>query len=373
MDHSDSTSWSAYTSKRRRVETDKPGTDSAETVFSRSNTSYRTKDVPTGISALYHQAPAGIDTRLQFQWMRIHPATAFAESNAGRSSHPAVEFSSMVEHFENANTSLGKKRSLGSKAGRGYESFPRRILHLPQVKVDLTKLIDPPMLSDWLPGTNTEISYDVDDDRKGPISVEASSSVTAATHDLNEWLDFLIKAAINELDDECSEKPETALIRHRESVLMVTTLPNLSPEKLMEVLPSHILMLQIERCLSGRKTEKRQSVALSVRILTLCLMAEKYANEAVGRHILTVLAPALFAPSEKEQINTHQHNPYRLSRNQRQNLQRLADALLSNCLLGKLPKKDLRKIASSEADGYLNSEALEELLISIGDVYHKPR
>lgn len=162
--------------------------------------------------------------RLKFHWMRPHPSLAFASEEmilltsgaeeAGiadgnkvleerRGNHargeysrsvkmidPAIESERLVEAYRSSqmmktrvdddvatggedhdgHDTKNKKRDKSSKdTDRGPGGFP---LELPMLRINLASLIEPPLMTSWLPGEDFSISCDSDDVEEGDMLSE---------------------------------------------------------------------------------------------------------------------------------------------------------------------------------------------------------
>eukprot|EP00571_Detonula_confervacea_P011080 CAMPEP_0172307798 /NCGR_PEP_ID=MMETSP1058-20130122/8576_1 /TAXON_ID=83371 /ORGANISM="Detonula confervacea, Strain CCMP 353" /LENGTH=250 /DNA_ID=CAMNT_0013020069 /DNA_START=70 /DNA_END=822 /DNA_ORIENTATION=- len=157
--------------------------------------------------------------RLRFHWMRPHPSLAFSleeqlaagktdnldgvksenEKESGQSKksftekiNPAVESSKLMEVYrysqmnkqldittnseendnddhdeDNANPSKGRKAETNSSnlpTGDTDSNTQSLSSELPKLRINLASLVEPPLMSSWLPGEDMGISYDSDDE-----------------------------------------------------------------------------------------------------------------------------------------------------------------------------------------------------------------
>ena len=137
--------------------------------------------------------------RLRFHWMRPHPSLAFAleeeilegeqtddningtksekekskqTNNNNVQSNPAVEASKLMEAYrasqikkqlgttENTEGSASQDDDNTNKTKYNATNLP---FELPKLRINLASLVEPPLMSSWLPGEDVDISYDDDD------------------------------------------------------------------------------------------------------------------------------------------------------------------------------------------------------------------
>eukprot|EP00957_Ditylum_brightwellii_P121255 9246517-Ditylum_brightwellii.AAC.1 len=164
--------------------------------------------------------------------MRIHPATIFSLSSSSSSpsarngsssmlsNHPAVQSSMIAIQCNEANklrsskqqTTNQKKRKQednnSSSSSRYQEISSPNVLNTGEVAIELTYLIEPPLMSDWLPGASTNIYCDTsgDEDNSSSSSDSENDACQQQQHtdnnimvwNINHALDSLFKAT--ELD-----------------------------------------------------------------------------------------------------------------------------------------------------------------------------
>ena len=136
--------------------------------------------------------------RLRFHWMRPHPSLAFAleeeileggqtddnntksekkkskqTDNNNVQSNPAVEASKLMEAYRASQIKkqLGTAENTGGSASQDDDNTNKikynatnLPLELPKLRINLASLVEPPLMSSWLPGEDVDISYDDDDD-----------------------------------------------------------------------------------------------------------------------------------------------------------------------------------------------------------------
>ncbi len=185
----------------------------ADTADGRSNgKSSRIKNTTTDVE----------EFRLKFHWMRPHPSLAFASEEMtsltsgaeeagiadgnkvleeGRGNHargeysrsvkmidPAIESARLVEAYRSSqmmktrvddvaatggedhdghDTKIKKSDKSSKDTDRGPGGFP---LELPMLRINLASLIEPPLMTSWLPGEDFSISCDSDDVEEGDMS-----------------------------------------------------------------------------------------------------------------------------------------------------------------------------------------------------------
>ena len=347
---------------------------------------------PTGIDALYVDAPPGIDTRLQFQWIRPHPfsailAAAASTPQSGGSSTGAasaispqiVEAARLVEHYQQAKADANGANDDSEKKDSSLHSDKSKKRKLPKVDlgcinaaVELTSLFEPPLLSEWgTPGVNMNTSYDDKNDEEE--SFDDSDSDESYVHRAN---------TSNKNNDDKSK--ETSAAEQIESALgklvqcaaatkgatqvdesIKQIFHNTTGASLLECLPSRMLLQKVQDAAS---TAADGASYLQIGVTTLTLLADIAQAESMGRHILSVLAPVLLSsPSAACTSMGKERNYFATS------VELLAKALIHRCGLGELSKADLLKLAESGELGRSEepSEFMDLLLIALGKAYHE--
>ena len=404
-------SWADYDAHRRQSRNSSTGSNrmgssvasssSGSSIKKRSRNTSSTvgkkSPPPTGIEALYVDAPHGIDTRLQFQWMRPHPSSAILAAAAaaaakGSDAQPAlsqhvIESARMVEQYRRARhdaKATGKDAS-GINNNSGHHQQPDQQMIQQQqnigIAVELTSLFDPPLLSEWTPGIDIGISYNDDDDddscdsdgEDDYVSETVRSESTALNADeVNAAIDKIVQWAAKEMKNQISDQESTASVNIGKSGESIKQLfGNVSTDSLVEYLPSRILLQKILDTTAADAnatidTEEQSYLALS--ILSLVFLADSCRREEMGRHILSVLAPVLFS-SERAAAECKKGG---LSQPNTSTMQRLCDSLINNCQLGELTKGALHKLVEKDnmIGGGELSEIMEELIIGLGRAYH---
>mmetsp|Transcript_16901 Transcript_16901/g.39270 ORF Transcript_16901/g.39270 Transcript_16901/m.39270 type:complete len:200 (-) Transcript_16901:36-635(-) len=122
--------------------------------------------------------------KLKFQWIRPHPSLAFSADKQSEATatettsssdtatvaaeDSARESAKMIEIYSNSQMRKALKRR---KTGEGIrkddmvqEDLKRQELSLepPTLRIDLAELIEPPLMTTWLPGQDTNTSYEHD-------------------------------------------------------------------------------------------------------------------------------------------------------------------------------------------------------------------
>ena len=354
------------------------------------------KSAPTGIDALYVDPPPGIDTRLQFQWIRPHPSSAILAAAATDSRKSAsksgtgvgggganisphiVEAARLVEHYRQAKTD-----SNGDSKSRSDES-PKRKLPLPKVdlgcinaEVELTSLFDPPLLSEWgVPGASMDISYgDMNDDQES-----FSDSDSDESHALHSGGDPTknsdgdgksrqstaaeIESALGKLVQYAAAAKGTKRLDDSTKDTFSDLSADTANDNLLELLPSRMLLQKVRDVASDAADD---ITYLSIGVKSLTVLADITQTESMGRHILSVLAPVLLSTSSDATME--------MKDNIVASLKLLAKALVHECGLGKLSKGNLFQLAEGGEIGTSTmtepSELMDQFLIAIGKAYHE--
>eukprot|EP00566_Odontella_aurita_P020578 CAMPEP_0113552996 /NCGR_PEP_ID=MMETSP0015_2-20120614/15368_1 /TAXON_ID=2838 /ORGANISM="Odontella" /LENGTH=357 /DNA_ID=CAMNT_0000454017 /DNA_START=69 /DNA_END=1142 /DNA_ORIENTATION=- /assembly_acc=CAM_ASM_000160 len=339
-------SWLSYRSRRSGLKLDAPP-EIASLSFAEKAAS-KIGNTPSGLEALYHeQASAGIDTRLQFQWIRAHPGIAFSQCM------PDHEEDFCLERTQERNKQPETNAAKSSGPTKS-ESIAGGSLLLPKVHIDLTELVEPPLLSNWVPGSGTRVSYEVDEDTNDltPNFCGSISNDNESEAQIDCFVRGLVERAIAEVAPELSMTPK------RRDIPLETTIN----------IPSSIILHRIEREIP---TEEAKCTKFSVKICCLCLLAESNPNEVMGAHVLAQLSPPFMmdAAALRSDMCVRRTN---LTGYQQQLIKRLANALVSTCYLGKLSKRELRALMSFD-DSKFASDALCELKSCMGEAYHRQK
>ena len=120
--------------------------------------------------------------KLKFQWIRPHPSLAFLADKQGKqgaasdtadtaAENWARESAQMVEMYNNSQTRKAtKRRKTGKSTGDDDREddieaeLQRQEISLelepPTLRINLAELIEPPLMTTWLPGQDRNISYE---------------------------------------------------------------------------------------------------------------------------------------------------------------------------------------------------------------------
>ncbi len=334
---------------------------------------------PTGIDALYVDAPPGIDTRLQFQWIRPHPSSAIlaAAASAPQSTGAAsaispqiVEAARLVEHYRQARADADGTNCDSEKKDSSLLSDKSKKRKLPKVDlgcinatVELTSLFDPPLLSEWgTPGVNMNTSYnDKNDEEESFSDSDSDESYVHRANTSNKNNDDKskktadaeqIESALGKLVQCAAATKGTTQVD--ESIKQI--IHNTTGASLLECLPSRMLLQTVQDAAS---TAGDGASYLQIGVTTLTLLADIAQAESMGRHILSVLAPVLLSSSSASCTIP--------------SIELLAKALIHRCGLGELSKADLLQLAESGELGHSEepSEFMDLFLIALGKAYHE--
>ena len=133
--------------------------------------------------------------RLRFHWMRPHPSLAFAleggemaikdndaveqkMDNANEAAAAAVEASKLMDAYRSSqirklnltdNNDDGNKNDKISDiddSNNNAPNNPNLPFKLPNLRINLARLVEPPLMSNWLPGEDIDYYEEVDGDGK---------------------------------------------------------------------------------------------------------------------------------------------------------------------------------------------------------------
>jgi hypothetical protein len=260
------------------------------------------------------------DLQVSFKWMRPHPALFLQAASKSTSSKAALEASRIVNINPSKQT---KKRDRATPIQTNIifpseSDIPQQIdssVARPTISVDLTQFLDPPLLSEWLPGQDISTLYG-----KSNITVDASakrsvqqiaSGYERNDHDLpthhelrNEIMNIFITNSAS-ISNETMEMIE-----------------NLSDVDWMEIFPSHALVNALDK-----STPYKILKALG-RLLAIS------SSQGVGTHVMKVLIPVFFESLESDAM----------PKDYEECLNEIALHLIDRCGLGNLPKLEALKL-----------------------------
>jgi hypothetical protein len=215
-----------------------------------------------------------------------------------------------------------------------------------EVRVDLCDLLDPPLLSDNLFPMCTDEKVEASHLPSPKKTRQEEVVSTGEIMSVDEVMRTMLDAAIAELGNACDD-PNT--------IDLCQFFSTLTEDSLLEMLPTHWMREKIQERVS---TESISFAQLSIIVMTL--LSEHAACKVIGKYVVSTLAPALLSTAK-------------LSDGERkvvcQWLARLADALVSRCSLGKLPKDEVSRLVSRSSHTS-DSEAMDELVVCISEAYY---
>lgn len=126
--------------------------------------------------------------RLRFHWMRPHPSLAFAlegdmmakdnnaveqkKDNDNAAAAAAVEASKLMDAYrssqmrklnltdDNNDGNKNDKISDIADSNNKVPNNPNLPFELPKLRINLARLVEPPLMSNWLPGEDIDLSYE---------------------------------------------------------------------------------------------------------------------------------------------------------------------------------------------------------------------
>ena len=141
---------------------------------------------PKGAQALcdYLETSPGETSKLNFQWMRMHPALFLQASPQNSASKISLQSSTLVNKY-----AQGENRKRPRDENNSVPRFPNRVVlptnildssydnqssvfQFPNISVDLTKLFDPALHSEWLPGQDLSTNYGLESSANAAVSDE---------------------------------------------------------------------------------------------------------------------------------------------------------------------------------------------------------
>jgi len=158
-------------------------------------------------------------------------------------------------------------------------------------------------------------------------------------------------------------KEEGVLGPLRQEILQ--SLKEMSNTSWLQLLPSQVFLQRIKTIY---RNEAQSCSILMVGLSALTLLANVCYSDALGRHILRFLAPALFdlsvvPHSEPNEVSS------RLTKRERGIMRELATLLVYKCKFGNLTKGELRKVTQ----GVGVTDAARFFVLRIGDAFYSYR
>lgn len=291
---------------------------------------------PSVLDSLYVpvMAPDLAEKLLQFQWMRIHPSTVIALCDDNHDESSSVQVSRMMSTYQTAISAPPKT------------PVTTPFLRAREVRVDLCDLFDPPLLSDNLFPMCTDEKVEAS---HLPIPKKTRQEEVVSTGEIlsmDEVMRTILDAAIAELGNAHDDPINIDLCQF---------FSTLTEDALLEMLPTHWM---------GEKVQERASTDsisfAQLSIIVMTLLSEQAACKVIGKYVVSTLAPALL--SKAKLLDGERKVVF-------QWLARLADALVSQCSLGKLPKNELSRLVS-QSSHTTDSEAIDELVVCISEAYY---
>ena len=256
--------------------------------------------------------------QVSYKTTRPHPALFLQALSKVQSAEIAVDASKIANMTSSKQT---KKRPRTTANGSNIifpiesENAQRTssFLARPTISIDVTNLLDPPLLSEWLPGQDLSTSYRNESADK--IELRSASKADTITIASNE------KENLHPPKSELRAEIEEVIVRNAASMSsrIINALKEFSVTDWMEILPSHQLLNAL-----GQPTVSTISKALG-RLLST------FSSQALGTHILKVLIPVLFESLEADTM----------SKDCEESLNAISMLLVDRCGLGSLSKLSL--------------------------------
>ena len=275
-------------------------------------------------------------------------------------------------------------------------------IEFPTMKTDLTQLMSPHLMSQWVPGgsssedirsKNSSLEDDSnenggdDDDRHLPlIHAHSGSRKKALPHDEQTSLNTVIKNALEfsmikrkrqHAKDSNKKLPSSMMhyylntfsnhIQKGLSEASLERLKHVTNESWILNLPSHVVMKKIETYCCHRHDNDEESAHITLMLILLVLIALVLLcdSQSMGIHVLNILCPSLFCISRKEPGSDDD-----LTDEEAKTIQVLAVLLVNKCNLGDLSKVDLRNYLNRDRAIDTNNNAWNELYLHISRAYY---
>jgi len=303
-----------------------------------------------GIEALYipisgNNNANGLEElrNFQYQWMRIHPASVLVPDDDDDTYQTIFPQVHTKPSHQNGTQMIDKKQQ------------PIEVRFETGIQLPLSSFLgDPPLMSEWVPGTETNISYDScsssDPDEEDEVQIivdakesELLSSLPTILSTLKEVANILQQRSggtsyLDALEDFSPSKREVLLGLGRCSAS--TLLQTLSSATIVE------LIIDSTRNESDGSDGGKKFRQLSVGIAILYCLATYSSSKAMGQHIYSNIGPTILGMQGTD-------SAYSKSLHQGA-IQELTHALIDYCELWKLSKSEMhalqtRSLADSEA------------------------
>jgi hypothetical protein len=339
--------------------------DSADRAQESKSCLDRTKGVEA--LSLPVKTPNNSEETLHFQWMRLHPLTLIALSDGGdrvaaAASETALHVSQTFHRYRRAAANNKAQQQAVPRASVGTgsstpvvesESFLSPFFQASGLGVDLSDLIEPPLISTSVPRFSDE--EETDDSVKRQC-LERAREFEKVNVRVQEALAAVVVSAFTEIERSYAiETPEL----HLDSLSSLTTL-ELRTSLSSGFLYSFLKNKYAERC---GQIKVMVGTCSEFFLLSLVLLAQFGANERLGRHMLQVIAPSILADCNDLVTDASlAHVGTRL-------FQRLAKALVLNCSLGLFSKSELLDLMPELEETNSALDSLRELFCCLGEVY----
>merc|ERR1719223_527517 len=276
---------------------------------------------------------------------------------------------------------------MNSKKNKQERRVLPSLLSIPTIEMDLTLLVDPPLLSEWIPGLDTRIHYgtkeeereDLDNERQRnvrPVAVDGTRTIEEETRkqqleNQTKWNELVTQVISNILRNKSKKNP---LEKHIDNECRIekrlqqidpglkSWLKDRSVQSWLELLPSHALTHQIQKIsCEHHESFKQQGMdeeanwTLSQTVTVFLKLIHIAPHPAFGQHVLQGLFPSLCvlqindSSNEILQSRTDQKPFMDISLEKEASivkLKELARALIYDCQLGSMTKAELRSWTS---------------------------
>jgi len=256
--------------------------------------------------------------QVSYKITRPHPALFLQAVSKAQSADIAVDASKIANTAPSKQT---QKRPRSTANGSNIifpiesENAQRTsFLARPTISIDVINLLDPPLLSEWLPGQDLSTSYRNESADK--IEARSTSKTDTSTSSASNEKENLRRTS--ELRAEI-KKVIVANTAASISSQIINALEECSDKDWMEILPSHQLLNAL-----GQPLVSTISKALG-RLLST------FSSQALGTHIVKVLIPVLFESLDADSM----------SKGCEESLNAISMLLVNRCGLGSLSKAEV--------------------------------
>jgi hypothetical protein len=352
-----------------------------------------------------------------------HKILAERKENGKRKQGNAKVKNISTNRFHNNNHHHNNSNNKNEKADeKKLMEYAESFIQYPTLQIDLTQLINPQLMSQWVPGSSamnitsatTTSSYDdhqtIQSSHTIPTSLDKDTNNDKGMNlkddnifkhnkllyekSINSIIEFAITfskqthitstqqdkgrkntmTSLNEYSNTLNKTMRSQNILHQKTI---DNLKQLTQELWIQTLPSHVLIQKMKEYHGSS-----QKITLTTILLVLITLVSLCHSQSVGIYSLKILCPSLFYTCKNK--NSHNYGSTNtnndesdanddnneLTDEENTAIKVLAMLIVNKCELGELSKKDLRNYMKQDNDMNGPNSALDELNICISSAYY---